>query len=434
MLGGALFGLGGYLSLAGGTLLGRLILPDAPAPPLVFGAADGSHPGLKRNGAGLVVRLGDDSANAALTADKITLSLAGTGAVALDSAGQVTWNGDSGLGRGSGAATVKVTDASTGYGSLEPKAVNFPAGLGGITHILGPSDQDLTIASVSGKHISITPGGNGNRVYVGSNATNDVRLGVTSHLSWSGSGGAGNTQDLGITRSAAAVLKVTDATTGLGSVLAQWPRRSFAVYKTPGTGTTLSADSGAPTHTVSGTAANQSDSTGHYLQCTASGAVTAGVDIAATECVKTEIGPIVTFVIKTGANLPVATERIWVGFSSASLATADSPTGAHVMGFRYAPTVDGTAFWRFVTNDGGADAGTETTTTAAIAVSTRYILTIDARNSGQIKGYVNGVEVAAHTTNLPTVTQALGTQCLVRDTAGGADKILSISNINFETN
>ncbi|MCR4294041.1 MAG: hypothetical protein NUW21_00795, partial [Elusimicrobia bacterium] len=190
---------------------------------------------------------------------------------------------------------------------------------------------------------------------------------------------------------------------------------------------------GAPTHTLTGTASNISDSTGAYVQLSADTNL-AGIDIATTECLKTEIDPIVTFVVKTGAVLPIATERLWIGFSDASLTGTDSPTGAHVMAFRYAPTADTTAFWRTVTNDVGADTGTTTVTATAIAVSTRYTLTIDATDSAAIKFYINDVVVATHTTNLPTATVALGCECFVDDVAGASTKELLVSKINYETN
>jgi hypothetical protein len=260
-----------------------------------------------------------------------------------------------------------------------------------------------------------------------------LTLASGGNISWSTTAAVTGTNDTGLARSAAGWIKATNGGTGYGSIYASYPRRVFGAHKTPGTGATLTAVGGTPTHTLSGTASNVSDSTGHYVQLSADTA-TAGIDIATTEVTKTENGPIVTFVIKTGAVLPIATERLWVGMASASLAAADSPTGAHVMAFRYAPTVDATAFWRVVTNDGGADTGTETTTTSAIAVSTRYVLMIDATNSASIAFYVNGTLVATHTTNLPTATQALGTACHVNDVAAGSTKELLISNIRFETN
>ena len=333
--------------------------------------------------------------------------------------------------------------------------ITWPTGLGAITHITGPSDQNLSI-DVGGATRNIVLGASATNALVSwgpatssypalrrSSATleaitadasayaeihlSNLRLETAGVVYW-------NSKSIGLSAPATRVLKVTDnAGTGYGRVQAHWPRREFGVAKTPGTAATVTAYGGAPTHTLSGTASNVSDSTGHYVQLSVDTAI-GGINIEATEVTKTENGPIITFVIKTGAVLPIATERLWVGLGSASLAAADSPSGIHVAAFRYAPTTDTTAFWRAVTNDGGADAGTETTSTVAIAVSTRYILTIDATNSASITFYVDGALIATHATNVPTATQALGTACHVTDVAAGDTKELLISSIHFETN
>lgn len=210
-------------------------------------------------------------------------------------------------------------------------------------------------------------------------------------------------------------------------------RRIYGSQKTPGTGATLTDYGGSPVHTLSGTASNLSDTTGHYVQLSAT-AAKAGVDIAATECVKTQLNPIVTFAIKTGAVLPLATERLWIGIASDSLSGTDSPTGKHVLCFRYAPTADTTAFWRCVSNGGSASAGTVSITAVPIAVSTRYILTIDATNPASVDFYINGIMVATHAANLPTTTKAMGTECITDDVSGGSTKEICISTITYETN
>ena len=272
-------------------------------------------------------------------------------------------------------------------------------------------------------------------IYPGNHATNQrgIFLPSLNRIWWASGGdsyaGAGDTA---LGRSAAGVVKVTAGSTGVGRIRFEKDKREFGTHKTPGTAATVTEYGGAPTHTLSGTASNVSDATGHYVQLSGDGAA-AGIDLAATECVKTEIDPVVTFIIKTGAALPTdATERIWVGLASASLAASDSPSGIHVAAFRYAIDTDNTAFWRCVTNDGGADAGTATVTTAAIAVGTRYRLTIDAEDSASIKFFVDGALVATHTTNLPTTTQALGCTCLTVDAGANTQEIL-ISKIHYET-
>lgn len=369
---------GGLSSPAEGTILATTAV--------VIGSADTSGVRLEVDAGVLAAREGNDSADAPVRALSFHSAQANTANLLLieDASGN--------------DFLVQGTD---GGGELKVR-----------NGIIGTGTNPLNIASGTGTYIA------------GSTGVINWRSGTTSAAS----------ADTGLARSAAGVVKVTDGSTGYGSVRAEYPRRVFEVIKTPGTGATLTAIGGTPTHTLSGTASNVSDSSGHYVQLSATNA-TAGIEIASTECTKTENGPIFTAVIKTGAVLPIATERLWIGLSSAALAASDSPTGAHVAAFRYAPSTDGTAFWRLVTNDGGADTGTTTTSTIAIAISTRYVLTIDATNSASIAFYINGALAGtAHTTNLPTATQALGTQCFVTDVTGGSTKELLISKIRFETN
>lgn len=112
-------------------------------------------------------------------------------------------------------------------------------------------------------------------------------------------------------------------------------------------------------------------------------------------------------VIKTGDALPdIQSVRFWFGLFSATPMAASMPA-VHLAAFRYDTTVDGTAFWRCVTNDGGG-VGTITTTSVAIAVATRYELLIDMSDQASIKFYINKQLVATHTTTLPGAAQNLG--------------------------
>jgi hypothetical protein len=110
-----------------------------------------------------------------------------------------------------------------------------------------------------------------------------------------------------------------------------------------------------------------------------------------------------TSVIKTGGD--ISSIRIWQGNASASVATVATPTTQHVAAFRYSTDVDGTAFWRCVTHDGGATP-TVTTTTSAIAINTIYTTRI-VHGATDVKFYINGTLVATHTTALPGATTAL---------------------------
>jgi hypothetical protein len=142
--------------------------------------------------------------------------------------------------------------------------------------------------------------------------------------------------------------------------------------------------------------------------------------------------PILGMVVKTGAALgDIQNVRIWCGLFSATPVAAALPA-IHLAGFRYDTTVDGTAFWRCVTNDGGG-AGTITTTLIAVAQDTRYDLMVDMSASTNVKFYVNGDLVATHTTTLPGSTQNMGHHEQLRTLVGSA-KNFKISRIYMEHN
>lgn len=109
--------------------------------------------------------------------------------------------------------------------------------------------------------------------------------------------------------------------------------------------------------------------------------------------------------IKTDASL--ADVRLWAGLVANALDASSDASGIAVAAFRYDTGVDGTAFWRTVTND-GTTTGNVTTTTAGIAVSTLYLLRIKVVSTTSIEFYVNGTLVATHTTDLPGASQDLG--------------------------
>lgn len=252
----------------------------------------------------------------------------------------------------------------------------------------------------------------------------------------------GHASDTTITRVSAGLIAVEGVNLlRTGDVTGFDPsKRYFDVYKTPGTAATLSAKNGTPTHTVTGaTIANLSDSTGAYLSCTdpLAGTAFCGVQIAATECVKLELNPVITFTIKT-EDLPstgaseALSARIWVGVESAFTADAADQGASHALLFRYAPFTDSTAFWRVYTNDGGATENV-VTTSVAIAANTRYVLKIDASNPASVVFSIDGVVAATVTTDLPTATQAMGCVCGI-DKTSSSEETFRISTIAYQTN
>jgi len=116
--------------------------------------------------------------------------------------------------------------------------------------------------------------------------------------------------------------------------------------------------------------------------------------------------PIYTMKIRTGAS--IANIRLWFCLTdnNSQVANQDAGINNNLMGFRYCPATDGTAFWRTVTcNNGGSV--TATTTTQAIATNTTYTLTIDATSPSQVVFKINGVTVATHSTLLPSASADL---------------------------
>lgn len=116
----------------------------------------------------------------------------------------------------------------------------------------------------------------------------------------------------------------------------------------------------------------------------------------------------ITFHINTGNT--ITDYRLWAGMTSADLNAVATPTTQHVAAFRYDTGVDGTAFWRTVTND-GVGAATVTTTTTAFASATSYRLRVRTSTSrGDIRFYIDDVLVATHTATRPGNTTYLSYQ------------------------
>ena len=110
---------------------------------------------------------------------------------------------------------------------------------------------------------------------------------------------------------------------------------------------------------------------------------------------------------KTGASASDLTNlRMWIGMCNSNPIGSDNPGVIPMAMFRYATGVDGTAFWRTVTDDGASS--TITTTTVAVAINTRYEFRIEWLRAGSIDFFINQQLVASHTTNLPSATALMG--------------------------
>lgn len=209
-------------------------------------------------------------------------------------------------------------------------------------------------------------------------------------------------------------------------------RRFWSIQQNSGlTSTNNSGFLTAPT--VNGTSSVTHDTDGQWLNyATASIIDRDGGWISSNfNQVQRQNGPIFGIVLKTGSVLAdIQNARIWAGLFSATPMAAAMPA-IHLAGFRYDTTVDGTAFWRCVTNNGGA--GTITTTLVAVAPNTKYELMVDMADQSNVKFYINGALVATHTATLPGATQNLGHQEQLRTLAAAA-KNVKLSRVFMEHN
>lgn len=199
------------------------------------------------------------------------------------------------------------------------------------------------------------------------------------------------------------------------------PNSASTVDVQPSTGA-----SGGVAPTAAGTGSSVNDSTGVYISYASAASTNsnAGWSEFTNTLVGTENAPVFYAALMTGSSL--ATCRLWVGLAASALIASDTPS-VHYAAFRYSPAVDGTAFWRCVT-DNGSGSPTVTVTTAAIAVSTRYKLRIDATDPASIKFYINDALVATHTTTLPTSSTKLGIEGRLR-TLENVAKALALSRV-----
>jgi hypothetical protein len=117
--------------------------------------------------------------------------------------------------------------------------------------------------------------------------------------------------------------------------------------------------------------------------------------------------------------------RIAAGLSDAGVGTVpsilDATTNARNQAyFSYDTSVDGTAFWRTVTSNAGAN--TRTATTVAIANDTVYTLRISFA-AGTYSFYIDDVLTNTHTTNLPTSSTTIGVAFGVKNLAANGSNV-----------
>lgn len=118
---------------------------------------------------------------------------------------------------------------------------------------------------------------------------------------------------------------------------------------------------------------------------------------------------------RVGTGNDVTDIRLWVGSFSVDPHDSATPAGSYA-GFRYDTAVDGTAFWRAVTDDGGV-APTVTPTVVAVTTGTFYTMRT-VQSASAVDFYINEVLVASHSTNLPVATTVQAGYATVMELAG----------------
>ena len=181
------------------------------------------------------------------------------------------------------------------------------------------------------------------------------------------------------------------------------------------------------TLTREGTETRLQDATGNYLNYATTTSLDADAGhIFGDDCIYRAWGTMRFDVMKTG-GLSTSSEncRIWVGLFEGDPMASSAPS-IDYMAFRYATDVDGTAFWRAVTDD-GSGTPTATTTSVAITTDTRYELRIDCSDSSSVKFYIDNVLVATHTTTLPGTTTALRAVAEIRNLTAGTARAIRLA-------
>lgn len=198
----------------------------------------------------------------------------------------------------------------------------------------------------------------------------------------------------------------------------------------------LLADYNAATFTPTGHAAPTTDGTltaslqsdASYVLCTTpAGPSGATAGVYSTSIVERRYDPEWIANIRTGSS--VVDARFWAGWSNADPAGIFTPTTQHVAAFRCDTTAE-SAVWRTVTCDGSTV--TTTTTTANVSFGTAYNLRIRCNSTkNRVYFYINEVQVAEHSANLPGTSQALAYWVRVTTLHAVATKAIALSRMGM---
>lgn len=228
----------------------------------------------------------------------------------------------------------------------------------------------------------------------------------------------------------------------LGQLAREWVRPFFfdrrLTYVSHDVGETTVSRIGLPADpTSSGTPSSADTVSGAYETCT-TGTTSGNVAgrITTTPVAFRDWNP--RDAIKVLSAATIGNMRWWICYTSADLSGKATPTTEHSAGFRYdtgagdnTAGAGSTPAWAFVTSDGSA--ATVTQGVAAFTASTASTLRVEFDEAaGAVRGYVNDVLVATHTTNRPGSAQGMLKQWTATTLTNAARK-LSWSHWGQET-
>ena len=148
-----------------------------------------------------------------------------------------------------------------------------------------------------------------------------------------------------------------------------------------------------------------------------------------TSGTQTRWAPTVWFVIETGVS--IANERLFFGCFSLDPANNADPSASNAMAFRYDSALDGTTWHTYINN--GTTGGSVSDTGVTIAVSTVYVLVINATNAASITFTINNVLAATLTgSELPTTSVYMAPLFEIVNLNTAATRIVNIQRLWVE--
>jgi hypothetical protein len=217
-------------------------------------------------------------------------------------------------------------------------------------------------------------------------------------------------------------------------VTSGYTNRRWFVQSNAGLTTMSEVGIASTTFTSGGASTNVTDSDGTFRKATlkvAAGSAMAGLEThtAYTRSITRPDHKPTLHVTGKYTDVGGGDFRLWAGCFSADPVGSATPAVSYAA-FRYAQAVDGTAFWRTVT-DSGTGTPEVTVTTAAVATDTIFKLKIKFDTS-DIKFYVDDVLVATHSGTIPAPSTVMNASYILERDAGSDQHELLLSIMAME--